>query len=54
MTLPPQSPRFRLTDFFVRTAPPGRHADGDCLYLYVKCWRPRRSDHFLTLVDGPG
>lgn len=36
MTLPPRSPRFRLTDFFVRTAPSGRHADGDCLYLYVK------------------
>ena len=36
MTLPPRSRRFRLTDLFVRTAPPGRHADGDCLYLYVK------------------
>ena len=36
MTLPPRSARFRITDLFVRTARPGRHADGDCLYLYVK------------------
>ena len=41
MTLPPRSPRFRITDLFVRTARPGRYADGDCLYLYVKPTRAR-------------
>ena len=28
--------RFQLTDLMCRQAGPGRHADGDCLYLYVR------------------
>ena len=29
-------PHNRLTAIMVRQAPPGRHADGNCLYLYVR------------------
>ena len=36
MTLPFKPPTPRLTDLFVRNAQPGRHADGNCLYLFVK------------------
>ena len=39
-----------LSAAFVRTAPPGRHADGNGLYLFVQS-EPERSCMYLEIAE---